>query len=112
MSVEAAVREIEVKYRVENLEALLAVLKSRGIELSEPVIQDDQAYAPIGWHVDDSPLGSHSLGCAQSMGVITSRSSNPRNTPRPAWSTRLGSLTARRCTIRSFTWAIAGLYGS
>lgn len=57
VSVEAAVREIEVKYRVENLEALLAVLKSRGIELSEPVIQDDQAYAPTGWHVDDSPLG-------------------------------------------------------
>jgi adenylate cyclase class 2 len=51
------VREIEVKYRVEDMEALLAALKSRGIELSEPVFQDDQAYAPAGWQFDDSKLG-------------------------------------------------------
>ena len=54
---EAAVREIEVKYRVEDLEALLVALKSRGIELSEPTFQDDQAYAPAGWQFGDSKLG-------------------------------------------------------
>src|SRR5260370_6276548 len=51
------VREIELKYRVEDLEALLLALKSRGIELSEPVFQDDQAYAPTGWQFGDSKLG-------------------------------------------------------
>lgn len=50
-------REIEVKYRVEDLEALLVALKARGIELSEPVYQDDQAYAPAGWQFGDSKLG-------------------------------------------------------
>ena len=50
-------REIEVKYRVDDLEALLVALKSRGIELSEPVFQDDQAYAPAGWQFGDSKLG-------------------------------------------------------
>ena len=50
-------REIEVKYRVEDMEALLVALKSRGIELSEPVFQDDQAYAPAGWQFGDSKLG-------------------------------------------------------
>jgi adenylate cyclase class 2 len=51
------VREIEVKYRVGDLEALLVALKSLGIELSEPVFQDDQAYAPVGWQFGDSKLG-------------------------------------------------------
>jgi adenylate cyclase, class 2 len=51
------VREIEVKYRVDDLEALLFALKSHGIELSEPVFQDDQAYAPAGWRFGDSKLG-------------------------------------------------------
>ena len=50
-------REIEVKYRVDDVEALLVALKSRGIELSEPVFQDDQAYAPAGWRFGDSKLG-------------------------------------------------------
>ena len=50
-------REIEVKYRVGDLEALLVALKSLGIELSEPVFQDDQAYAPVGWQFGDSKLG-------------------------------------------------------
>ena len=51
------VREIEVKYWVEDLEALLIALKLRGVELSEPVFQDDQAYAPAGWQFGDSKLG-------------------------------------------------------
>ena len=50
-------REIELKYRVDDLEALLLALKSQGIELSEPVFQDDQAYAPAGWQFGDSKLG-------------------------------------------------------
>jgi adenylate cyclase class 2 len=51
------VREIEVKYRVADLEELLVMLKERGVELGEPVFQDDQAYAPAGWQFGDSKLG-------------------------------------------------------
>jgi adenylate cyclase class 2 len=51
------VREIEVKYRIDDLEALLTALKSRGIEFSDPVQQDDQAYAPVHWQFGDSKLG-------------------------------------------------------
>jgi adenylate cyclase, class 2 len=51
------VREIELKYQVEDLAALLVALKSQGIELSEPVFQDDQAYAPAWWQFGDSKLG-------------------------------------------------------
>jgi adenylate cyclase, class 2 len=51
------VREIELKYRVDDLETLLVALKSRGIEPSEPVFQDDQAYAPAGWQFGDNKLG-------------------------------------------------------
>lgn len=50
-------REIEVKYRVGDLEELIAVLKARGVELGAPVFQDDQAYAPVGWEFGDSKLG-------------------------------------------------------
>lgn len=49
--------EIEVKYRVDDLEGVLTALKSRGIEVSDPVHQDDQAYAPAGWKFGDSKLG-------------------------------------------------------
>jgi adenylate cyclase class 2 len=50
-------REIEVKYRVDDLEGVLAALRSRGIEVSDPVRQDDQAYAPAGWQFGDGKLG-------------------------------------------------------
>ena len=50
-------REIEVKYQVDDLEGILTALKSRGIEVSDPVHQDDQAYAPTGWQFGDSKLG-------------------------------------------------------
>ncbi len=50
-------REVEVKYRVRDREALVMALKSRGIELGAPVHQDDQAYAPRGWSYGDSKLG-------------------------------------------------------
>src|SRR6266496_402775 len=51
------VREIEVKYHVDDLEALLVALKARGIELSDRVYQDDKAYAPDGWQFGDNKLG-------------------------------------------------------
>jgi adenylate cyclase class 2 len=51
------VREVEVKYHVDDLEALLVALKDRGIALSGPAYQDDQAYAPDGWQFGDSKLG-------------------------------------------------------
>lgn len=50
-------REIEVKYRVDDLEGLLAALKARNIEVSDPIHQDDQAYAPAGWQFGDGKLG-------------------------------------------------------
>lgn len=50
-------REIEVKYRIYDLEALLAALNRHGTELSQPVFQDDQAYAPVDWQFGDSKLG-------------------------------------------------------
>jgi adenylate cyclase class 2 len=54
---EGTVREIEVKYHIDDLEALLVALKARGIELSDPLYQDDQAFAPDGWQFGDSKLG-------------------------------------------------------
>lgn len=49
-------REVEVKYRIRDTEALLIALKARDIVLSAPVRQDDQAYAPEGWSYSDSKL--------------------------------------------------------
>jgi adenylate cyclase class 2 len=51
------VREVEVKYRVRDLGALLAALEMRGIELGEPFRQDDQAYAPDDWTYGDDRRG-------------------------------------------------------
>ena len=50
-------REIEVKYRIRDAEALFAALKRWGIELGAPVRQDDQAYAPEGWAYGDTGCG-------------------------------------------------------
>jgi adenylate cyclase, class 2 len=50
-------REVEVKYRVRDLGALLAALEMRGIELGEPFRQDDQAYAPDDWTYGDDRRG-------------------------------------------------------
>ena len=49
--------EIEVKYRVLDAAELARVLAERGIELSPPVRQDDQAYAPQGWREGESRIG-------------------------------------------------------
>lgn len=50
-------KEIEVKYQVRGAGALVAALAARGIALGEPVRQDDQAYAPVGWSYGDGKLG-------------------------------------------------------
>ncbi|WP_435107134.1 class IV adenylate cyclase [Nocardiopsis synnemataformans] len=50
-------REIETKYRVTDPEALMLALKAAGVELGEPVFQDDQAYAPGGWTPEMGKVG-------------------------------------------------------
>ncbi|WP_028193355.1 class IV adenylate cyclase [Salinispora pacifica] len=42
-------QEVEVKYLVSDETALLVALDGRGVRLSGPVRQDDQAYAPVTW---------------------------------------------------------------
>jgi adenylate cyclase class 2 len=51
------VREVEAKFRVGDVEALLLALKARGVELTPPVVQDDQAYALAGWRYGQSKIG-------------------------------------------------------
>ncbi|MEQ4306208.1 class IV adenylate cyclase [Plantactinospora sp. B6F1] len=57
MTTEAAVCEVEVKYRVPDLAALEAALVAGGVVLSAPVVQDDQAYARVGWEYGQSKIG-------------------------------------------------------
>ncbi len=45
----AGLCEIEVKYRIGDLPALERALADRGVVLSGPLRQDDQAYAERGW---------------------------------------------------------------
>jgi len=52
----AAIRETEVKYRVDGYEDLVRALALRGIRLGAPVVQDDQAYAKLGWRYGDSKV--------------------------------------------------------
>lgn len=53
----AAVCEVEVKYQVGDLAVLEAALAARGAVLSAPVVQDDQAYARVGWDYGQSKIG-------------------------------------------------------
>jgi adenylate cyclase, class 2 len=50
-------REIEVKYRIGDLPALERALSDRGVVLSEPLCQDDQAYAERGWAYGEPKVG-------------------------------------------------------
>ncbi|MBN1173828.1 MAG: CYTH domain-containing protein [Micromonosporaceae bacterium] len=52
-----AICEIEVKYQVDDLVGLEGALSGRGIVLSAPSAQDDQAYAPTWWNYGQSKLG-------------------------------------------------------
>ncbi|WP_431896017.1 class IV adenylate cyclase [Micromonospora haikouensis] len=54
---EKSAYEVEVKYRIGDLAALEAALAVRGVVLSAPVEQDDQAYAPVGWEYGQSKIG-------------------------------------------------------
>lgn len=50
-------REIEVKYRISDYTKTVLALQCKGVQLGEPIIQDDQAYAPNSWLYGDSTLG-------------------------------------------------------
>ena len=50
-------REVEVKYRVGNPTEVVAALATRGVTLGDPVLQDDQAYAPGTWSYGLSKIG-------------------------------------------------------
>jgi adenylate cyclase, class 2 len=52
----AGVQEVEVKYRVLDVEALAQALAAGGVSLSPAVRQDDQAYAPVGWEYSQPKL--------------------------------------------------------
>ncbi|MFY1700174.1 class IV adenylate cyclase [Micromonospora sp. WMMA1923] len=52
-----AAHEVEVKYRVGDLTAVEAALVASGVVLSAPVVQDDQAYARLGWEYGQSKIG-------------------------------------------------------
>ncbi|MFG1608601.1 class IV adenylate cyclase [Actinoplanes sp. NPDC049265] len=49
--------EVEAKYRVGDLNELIAALTQRQVVLSEPSVQDDQAYAPTTWSYGMSKIG-------------------------------------------------------
>jgi adenylate cyclase class 2 len=51
------VQEVEVKYKIFDVEALLRALAARGVSMSAPVLQDDQAYAPTEWSYGQSKIG-------------------------------------------------------
>ncbi|GAA0989914.1 class IV adenylate cyclase [Acrocarpospora macrocephala] len=50
-------QEIEVKYRLRDLPALEQSLAERGLVLSAPITQDDQAYARVDWSYGQSKIG-------------------------------------------------------
>ncbi len=50
-------REVEVKFRIDDVEAVLAVFKELGVAWSDPHVQDDQAYAPRSWSYDMDKIG-------------------------------------------------------
>ena len=59
MSTEQSSRyhEVEVKYRIGEVDAMVAALAARAVALSDPFEQDDQAYAPAGWSYGMSKVG-------------------------------------------------------
>jgi adenylate cyclase class 2 len=56
--VPSGLREIEVKYRIGDLPTLERALADRGVVLSEPLHQDDQAYAEPGWAYGQPKAGA------------------------------------------------------
>ncbi|GLY96559.1 CYTH domain-containing protein [Actinoplanes sp. NBRC 103695] len=70
-------REIEVKYRVPDVDDLLAVLDRHGVVLSAPVVQDDQAYAPASWRDGDPRIGVTFVRLRKQDGVCTFTTKTP-----------------------------------
>lgn len=105
-------REIEVKYQVEDMEALLVALKSRGIELSEPVFQDDQAYAPAGWQFGDSKLGVSFLRLRTVAGRHYFTFKQPADSAQACLEYETQVTDRQACTTRPCTWATARPSGS
>ncbi|PDP86659.1 adenylate cyclase [Glycomyces fuscus] len=62
-------REIETKYRVADLEALLIALKEAGVQMGDPVYQDDQAYAPARWRPELGRVG-HTFARLRTQGSV------------------------------------------
>jgi adenylate cyclase class 2 len=50
-------REVEVKYRVLDLDVLVSALADCGVDLGNCVMQDDQAYAPVSWQYGQPRIG-------------------------------------------------------
>ena len=61
-------REIEAKYRVRDLGAVLAALREAGVTMGEPVHQDDLAYAPRAGIPARASAVSPSPDCAPRTG--------------------------------------------
>ncbi|MEU8088604.1 CYTH domain-containing protein [Micromonospora sp. NPDC049101] len=49
--------EVEAKYQVSDLGELITALAQRQVALTEPSVQDDQAYAPAGWSYGMPKIG-------------------------------------------------------
>ena len=49
--------EIEVRLRLDHGPSALAALDALGLVLDEGIMQDDQAYAPVGWGYGECRLG-------------------------------------------------------
>jgi len=50
-------REVEVKFQVDNADTVMARFLPEGVVWSEPVLQDDQAFAPSDWTYGMSKIG-------------------------------------------------------
>jgi adenylate cyclase, class 2 len=50
-------REVEVKFRIDDVEAVMAAFMNLVVEWSDPQSQDDQAYAPCSWSYDMDKIG-------------------------------------------------------
>lgn len=49
-------REVEVKFKIEDKDVLIAALKSKGVNFEPEIHQDDVSYAPESWQKGDSDL--------------------------------------------------------
>lgn len=57
ISEDTALIEIEARLRLDHGPSALAALDALGLVLDEGVMQDDQAYAPVGWGYGECRLG-------------------------------------------------------